>query len=141
MARDIHLIPLFDGVDDLFEILESQGATIAIVSSNIERNIRQVLGPQNCARVQYFECGVALFGKAPKIKKLLKRTQCDPEEAILIGDEIRDGQAARKAGIAFGAVTWGFTHAEALAAQVPNALFNAMHEIAREVGPEVRGAI
>lgn len=134
MARDIHMIPLFDGVDELFQVLVLQGVTLAIVSSNSEQNIRQVLGEANCARVKYFECGVSLFGKTPKINKLLKQTRVVPSEAILIGDEIRDGQAARKAGIAFGAVAWGFTRVDALAAQAPNALFTAMHEIAQEVG-------
>lgn len=141
MARDIHLIPLFDGVDELFEVLASQGVTLAIVSSNSEQNIRHVLGETNCAQVKHFECGVALFGKTRKINKVLKKTQVDPREAILIGDEIRDGQAARKAGIAFGAVAWGFTRADALAAQAPNALFNAMHEIALEVGPAASDVI
>lgn len=134
MARDIHMIPLFEGVDQLLEFLASQGVLIALVSSNSEKNIRHVLGAKNCARVRYFECGVALFGKAPKINKLLKRSKIAPNETILIGDEIRDGQAARKAGIAFGAVAWGFTRIDALRAQAPTALFTAMHDIAQEIG-------
>ena len=138
MARDIDLIPLFDGVDQLFQVLASQGVVLALVSSNSEKNIRHVLGAQNCALVKYFECGVALFGKAPKINKLLKRSKIAPSETILIGDEIRDGQAARKAGIAFGAVAWGYTRADALRAQAPTALFTAMRDIANEISRSER---
>jgi phosphoglycolate phosphatase len=134
MARDIDMITLFDGVDQLFQGLASQGVVLAMVSSNSEKNIRHVLGAKNCALVKYFECGVSLFGKTPKINKLLKQTKIAPSETILIGDEIRDGQAARKAGIAFGAVAWGYTRVDALRAQAPTALFNAMHDIAQEIG-------
>jgi phosphoglycolate phosphatase len=44
--------------------------------------------------------------------------------------EIRDAEAAREAGMAFGAVAWGFTSADALRAQDPTFLFRRMDEIA-----------
>ena len=51
-------------------------------------------------------------------------------EAICLGDEIRDLEAAQKAGIAFGAVTWGFTMADALIARSPTVVFRSLDEIA-----------
>lgn len=54
---------------------------------------------------------------------MLKRTAVSANEAILIGDEVRDGEAAKKAGIAFGAVAWGFMRIETLASQTPDAVF------------------
>jgi phosphoglycolate phosphatase len=137
MARDIDRITLFDGVDELFGILASQGISLAIMSSNSYENIVHVLGDQNAALIEFFECGVSLFGKSKKINKLLKRTKIAPREAILIGDEIRDGEAAEKAGIAFGAVSWGFTHVEALRAEEPRALFASIDEIAKELAPDL----
>lgn len=133
MARDIAMIALFEGVDALFQDLARRGIILAIVSSNSEQNIRSVLGKQNAALVHFFECGVSLFGKSAKIKKLLRRCKVLPGEAILIGDEIRDGEAAQKARVAFGAVAWGYTHVEALEAQAPHALFASMDDIAREL--------
>ena len=47
--------------------------------------------------------------------------------------ELRDLDAARANGIAFGAVSWGFTTREALAARVPEFLFDAPGEIARAI--------
>jgi phosphoglycolate phosphatase len=50
------------------------------------------------------------------LKSVLKQGGVWPGEAIFIGDEIRDIEAARAEGIPFGAVAWGYTHVEALEA-------------------------
>ena len=53
----------------------------------------------------------------------------DAGSAISIGDEVRDIEAARAAGIASGAVTWGYAAAEALRAHDPEMMFETMDEI------------
>ena len=63
---------------------------------------------------------------------MLKRSGVLPSEAICIGDEIRDADAARAVGIAFGAVAWGFTDVEALRAHEPEMVFVRMEEIAEQ---------
>ena len=70
-----------------------------------------------------------MFGKAARFRKVLRRTGIAARDAIAIGDEIRDLEAAQKAGVAFGAVTWGYTTAEALIARSPAALFHSIDEI------------
>jgi phosphoglycolate phosphatase len=52
---------------------------------------------------------------------------------LCIGDEIRDLEAAAKAGIPFGAVAWGFTQIEALQAHAPAEVFMRMDEIAERI--------
>lgn len=133
MARDIDQIELFEGVDELFQRLTRLGVILAIVSSNSSQNIRRVLGAQNAACVSYYECGVSLRGKAAKIKKVLWQSRVKPSEAILIGDEIRDSEAARQAQVAFGAVAWGYTRIEALQAQAPSVVFAKLNEIVKEM--------
>ncbi len=64
--------------------------------------------------ISCFACGASLFGKAAKYKAVLKRTGTAARDAISIGDEVRDGEAARQAGIDFGAVSWGYASVEAL---------------------------
>ena len=51
-------------------------------------------------------------------------------QAIAIGDEVRDIEAARAAGIACGAVTWGYAAPEALRALGPDLVFERMEDIA-----------
>lgn len=123
------LIRLFDGVDRMLRGLSAGGLTLAVVSSDAERNVRATLGPELAALTAHYGCGASLFGKAAKFKSVVRRSGCAAAETITIGDELRDLEAARSAGIAFGAVTWGYTRPEALRAHMPDEMFNSVHEI------------
>lgn len=114
MSRDIDHISLFDGIESLLPRLSEMGAILAVVSSNSRANIRHVLGTELSALIAYYECGVSVFGKETKLRKVLRHSGIPHSEAIYIGDEIRDHQAARDVGIAFGGASWGYTTAAAL---------------------------
>ena len=129
-AREIGETKLFAGVEDMLQRLSDAGIEIAVVSSNSEANVRTILGPELAARIACFECGASVFGKTARFRKVLRRTGVSPSEALSIGDEIRDLEAARRAGLAFGAAGWGFTRPEALLARGPNVLFSSIDEIA-----------
>ncbi|HQY92362.1 HAD hydrolase-like protein [Caldilinea sp.] len=133
MAQEIDQIPLFPGVSEMLQALVDQGLQLAAVSSNSEANVRAVLGPQNTAHFTLFNCGASVFGKAPKLKSVMKKCRVSPETVILIGDEIRDAHAAHKVGIDFGAVTWGYTNPEALLALHPHEIFESVEEIATKL--------
>lgn len=123
-------IGLFDGVDAMLAALAAAGVTLAIVSSNSEANVRRVLGPANAARIAHFACSASLFGKARKIRSVLKRSGVAAAEAICIGDEVRDIDAARAAGTATGAVTWGYARADVLRSHAPTETFTSVAEVA-----------
>lgn len=130
MARDIDAIPLFDGVPDALRELHARGVVIAVVSSNSPDNIRRILGPDLSRLVTHMACGASLFGKPAKFRKVLRALKIPPHRVIAIGDEIRDIEAARRVGIACGAVTWGYARADALAARQPDHLFDRVERIA-----------
>jgi len=129
-ARDAGKIPLFPGVDELFSTLKQAGVNIAIVSSNGEANVRRILGPRNEACVSAFECGASVFGKRTKFKKVLRNAGVRAEEALCVGDEVRDVEAAKAEGIPFGAVAWGYTHMHTLQEYAPEETFLAVTDIA-----------
>jgi phosphoglycolate phosphatase len=85
----------------------------------------------NAGLVSQFACGASLFGKAAKFKTVLKRTGIAAADAICIGDEVRDGDAARAAGIDFGAVSWGYAKTEALQQAAPVLMFERVSDISR----------
>lgn len=126
MARDITGISLFDNVNNMLQRLNTIGAVLAVVSSNSANNILRVFGGDTASLFRYYECGVSIAGKVPKIKKLLRKTQVKPSETLFIGDEIRDGAAAGKARVDFGAVSWGYNSIEALREQSPSLVFNTV---------------
>ncbi len=129
MSRDIHHIRLFAGVDNLLRRLSEVGATLAVVSSNSFENIRHVLGAEVAVLIDYYECGVSAFGKEAKLRKVLRQSGIPRREAIYIGDEIRDSEAAREVGIAFGGATWGYTTPDALRVHAPSDVLARVDDI------------
>ena len=128
-ARDIDQIRLFPGAAEMLAALKAGGVQAAVVSSNAEENVRRVLGP-SAAHVAHFACGASLFGKASKIRGVLKAMRADAGSAILVGDEIRDAAAARDAGIDIGLVAWGYADPDFLRSLSPTMFFERMDEIA-----------
>lgn len=122
-------IQLFPGVDAMLADLEKSGVCLGIVSSNAEANIRAILGSTNVARIQHFSCGASLFGKAVKLRGVVRRSGFSSREAIYIGDEIRDAESAREVRMAFGAVEWGFAALEALQKEKPDLVFQKLADI------------
>lgn len=135
-ADDVARIKLFDGAAKTIEALDAHGVAVAIVSSNTESNVRAILGPRLAALVAYYECGASLFGKARRFRAVLRRSGVPAAQAIAIGDELRDLEAARAAGIAFGAVAWGYTSAAALASAKPDVMFARFDDIIAALVPQ-----
>jgi phosphoglycolate phosphatase len=128
-ARDIDQIRLFPGAAEMLGALKAAGVQAAVVSSNDEGNVRRVLGPA-AAHVVHFACGASLFGKASKIRGVLKAMRADAGSAILVGDETRDAAAARDVGIDIGLVAWGYADPDFLRSLSPTMFFERMDEIA-----------
>jgi phosphoglycolate phosphatase len=128
-AQHIQDIPLFPGARDTLLALANKNLTLALVSSDHEANVRRQLGDQTAALFAHFDCGASLFGKAAKFKRAMKRFGIGATETISIGDEIRDIEAARSAGIACGAVTWGYADPSVLRSHQPDIVFESFGQI------------
>lgn len=128
-SRDIDQIRLFAGAADMLADLKAGGVEVAVVSSNDEGNVRRVLGAA-AEHIAHFACGASLFGKASKIRGVLKAMRAEPKGAILVGDETRDAAAARDAGIDCGLVAWGYADPDFLRTLAPTLFFERMDDIA-----------
>lgn len=137
-AQDLHGIPLFPEAPAALRRLHEAGVTLAMVSSNSEANIRKMFGPQTAALISHYECGSSLHGKARRFRKVLRRSGVAAADAIAIGDELRDIDAAREAGIAFGAVTWGYTHGAAMIAAKPDHAFDTFDAMVETISGPAR---
>lgn len=129
---DAHNIELFPDVPRLLASLKAAGIRVAIVSSDSEANVRQTLGPV-ADNIDHFECSSSLFGKRAKFRKVLRLTKTAASDAIAVGDEVRDAEAAMVAGVSFGAVTWGYAAVEALRVQRPDYMFQTVEDIAKKL--------
>ncbi|MET0319443.1 MAG: HAD hydrolase-like protein [Duganella sp.] len=122
-------IRLFDGVDAVLRGLHARGVVLTIVTSNSRNNVLRILGPDLLKLFSHVECGAGLFGKLPKVRRVLAATGIAPADTLLIGDEIRDARVSAEAGVDFGAVAWGFNHVDALVAQQPRHVFHQVGDL------------
>ena len=122
-------ITLFPGIDRLLQELSQRGVKLAIVTSNSYATVSRALGPEIAPLVHYYECSVSTFGKRRRFRRILKVSGVPRCKTLAIGDELRDLEAATRAGIPFGAVGWGFTHIEALKAHAPAEEFAHMDDL------------
>ncbi len=132
MTEERASISLFPGVQPLLEALANAGTALAVVSSNSEETVRAVLGGPLSARVQEFACGVGLFGKAAKVRGVVRRAGVAREHAAFVGDEERDVSAARRARVPSIAVTWGYATEGAVASA--DSVCRTLPELAKELG-------
>ena len=132
--EQLDAISLFPGVPTMLHTLRDAGLTLALVSSDNEDNARRQLG-ESAAMFSHFACGASIFGKAAKFKTVMRRARVTAAQTIAIGDEVRDTEAARAAGIACGAATWGYAATDALVAMKPELVFKKMNDIAARLTP------
>ncbi|MDO7389087.1 HAD family hydrolase [Acinetobacter baumannii] len=105
---------MFEGMRDHLIELHNRGYKLAIITSNSKENCQNVLGKELCELFSHIDGGSSIFGKAKRIKRVLNILDVSKNQAIYVGDQTTDGEAAHEAGIDFAAVGWGYTSAEKL---------------------------
>lgn len=133
MAQRIGQVPLFPGVQQMLAKLRAAGIGVSVITSNAFENVSRLLGPATMSTMIAPQCGTSLFGKRAKLKTVLRAANVSVGEALYIGDELRDLQAARAEGVRFGAVGWGYTRADALLQHSPEEFFANVEEIATKL--------
>jgi phosphoglycolate phosphatase len=132
MGRAIYDVPMFPGMGKVIEQLHAEGHVLMIVSSNNTRNIRKFLKQHHL--YMYFTDlygGAGFFGKRRAIHKILRRNNLERQDSLYIGDESRDVQASKDAGIRCIAASWGFDQADILASHDPTAVAGSPQDIVR----------
>lgn len=121
LGRRLSEVPLFEGMDKVIEKLHAQGNQIFLMSSNSTVNVANFLKIHKIDGYFTEVYGNAgIFGKAPVMKKIMQKHRLKPEDCYSIGDEIRDIEAAKKAGITSVAVGWGYNGEQILKAHKPD---------------------
>lgn len=132
MAKNIHQIKLFDGMDEVLRSLKAQNYDMYIISSNSTTNVERFMLEKGL--LPYFDKvygGAALFDKAKLIKKVLKEENLDPAAAVYVGDEVRDILAAKRVGMPCIAVSWGYNNADLLARNSPMVVARSPKQLLR----------
>ncbi len=108
LSKHISELSSFSNMTDVIKKLSKEN-TLAIVSSNSEKNIHTFLKLNKLdTYFKFIVSSPTLFNKAKKIESAIKKYNLMKNETIYIGDEVRDIKAAKKTGVKSAAVTWGF---------------------------------
>lgn len=114
LEKEIENIKFFPGVKKFLFDLKNEGCKLAIISSNRIENINKFIKFNKIDIFDFVHGKTDLFGKAGYLKKFLQDFKLEKSEAIYIGDEIRDVEACKKAGIKMIGVSWGLHTVKAL---------------------------
>lgn len=109
LAGRLDELKVFPGMPEVLKALHEQGYPMSVVSSNSEQNIRKVLKRESIEDYMTAVYGnVGLFNKSRVFRMVLRDQKVAKHNAIYVGDEVRDIEAAKKAKLPIVSVTWGY---------------------------------
>ncbi|MDN5204779.1 HAD-IA family hydrolase [Fulvivirgaceae bacterium BMA10] len=123
LNKEILNLKLFNDIDVMIKTLYETKYILGILTSNSRGNVNKFL--ENHDLEEFFEfvhSGNNIFGKHTSIRNILKKHNLRDKEVILVGDETRDIEAARKCKLKIISVTWGFHLKEILEKYQPDFL-------------------
>jgi len=127
---EIKNINPIEGMVQALKDIKDAEFNLGIMTSNSKENIATFLELHGLNSVfDFIYSGRNIFGKEKVINKLLKNRKIIKENAVYVGDETRDIEASKKAGIPVVAVSWGFNTSEILAASHPNAVVDSPKQL------------
>ncbi|MCA0755759.1 HAD hydrolase-like protein [Paenibacillus sp. N4] len=133
--RKVHTLFAVEGISELLMTLSDKGLKPDIISSNRADTIEAFIESNHFSgSIGSVFSGRHLFGKHRLIDRYIKLHRFSKEELIYVGDELRDIEACKRAGIKMIAVTWGFDSKELLQNAKPDFVANKPHEIVEILG-------
>ncbi len=118
------------GMKDTVVSLKKKGYVILILTSNSKKNVEQFLKQNELNNyIDRMYADVGLFSKTKKIEKAIKDYKCNKKNVVYVGDELRDIESSRKAGIKIISVSWGLNSKERLEKENPGCVCDTLLEL------------
>lgn len=108
----------------------SKNYYLGIITSNNKKNVTQFIKTHNMPNFTFIQTRVNVFNKAKVMEKTIKKQNLQLEDCIYIGDEVRDIEASKQAGIKCIAVSWGYNEKSSLEAAKPDYLVDNVADLA-----------
>lgn len=129
LSKEIDQLKPIEGISEVISSLSSN-FKLGIVTSNSKHNTIRFLENHNLKQhIQYYSTGIRLFKKFKTINELIIANNIKKENVLLIGDETRDIEAAKKCGLPIVSVGWGFHSKKILSSYNPDYLIESPHEL------------
>ncbi|NCC50669.1 MAG: HAD family hydrolase [Spartobacteria bacterium] len=118
------------GMPEVLPKLKEQGWRMGILTSNATENVRTFLETHNLQSFFEFSyCAHDMFGKAHKLKALMRKYNLDPAGIVYVGDSDADIEAAHQANIKIAGVTWGYQAREVIEKHHPTWLLDTPEQL------------
>lgn len=117
-------VKIFPDLSEVLTKLHDQGYLLGILSSNSVKNIELFLAKNKLEMFSFIHSENNVFGKDKALKHLLQKHTQEKNQILYVGDETRDVEACKKAGVLVAAVTWGFNSKKLLQEVKPNAIID-----------------
>lgn len=127
--QSIDSLQVVAGIPHIIEELAASGFQLGLISTNSRPIIERFLTNHQIVSFKHLACSKDLFGKSRKIARFMKINSLSKEQLLYIGDELRDIEACKKAGIRIIVVTWGYDSAELLAQGSPDYMIDHPSEL------------
>ena len=123
-----------EGMPDIIKELHTLGIPLYIMSSNSIENIEFFLESHGLLDAFSKIYGdVSIFGKARMLRKIMRRNQLSRNDVVYVGDEVRDIEGAKHAGVRVIAVGWGYNVPSILKQHHPDVLVDNAQELKAEL--------
>ncbi|UUV17285.1 HAD-IA family hydrolase [Fusobacteria bacterium ZRK30] len=128
MAKRMDEIQLIDDIKLSLDKLHKMGYKMGVLTSNNKKNVKSFLKHYEIDYLfEFVYAEKNPLGKDRAIKKIMKSEKLN--DIIYVGDESRDIDACKKAGVDIVSVGWGFNTISHLREYNPNYLIKAPSEL------------
>jgi len=130
MNRHVPEMKLFNNMEKSLREIREAGFGMGILTSNSVENVRKFLEINNLtALFDFIYSGRSFLGKDRVIRKMIIREQLPAGRIVYVGDETRDIEACRAAGIPVIAVSWGLNTRALLFSLSPDQIVDSPEEL------------
>lgn len=130
MSKHIQEMKPVEGMEDSLREIRNTGVRMGILTSNSVENVSTFLDHNNMSLLfDFIYSGRSFLGKEKLIRKLIIQEHLAADRIIYAGDETRDVEASKAAGIPVIAVTWGVCRREALSSLSPDQIADRPEEL------------
>lgn len=130
MSYAIPNMKIVTGINNALREINNSEFRLGILTSNSKDNVKAFL--ENNDLIDIFDFIYSeknFFGKKKIINRMLNHEQISKKNVIYVGDETRDIEASKKAGIPVIAVTWGLNDREILAMAQPDQIVDSPDDL------------
>lgn len=129
LHKEIEKIKPIEGMKKTLSQVRKKSSCLGILTSCPQKTVEKFLQINNLNFFDFVCSEGDIFNKAKKLDNLLKKRKLDPQSVFYVGDETRDIEAAKTAGVRTVAVTWGLNGEKILRKRNPDYLIREPQEL------------